>query len=230
MNPLFRTTFWILSVTAAIAGQSANPGSPQPGARLILAPSEPLTEPRFPRSTATDPKKEVPTAAKGTKPGIRPAILNLKPAGDPIYLGGESSDPGTEEQWHTYSRPKVEPFSRNGEGIALNGYDVVSYLSGHAERGRQEFSAEHGGTIWRFATVEHRDLFTKDPERYLPEYGGFCAYSVGKGYPATADPSVFTIDDGKLYLFFDQAVRAVWQQERKRLIARADQNWQKLHR
>jgi YHS domain-containing protein len=161
---------------------------------------------------------------------VRPAILDLKPPGDPIYLVQEPEPEADHDRWRTYARPKVEPFSRDGDGVAVQGYDVVSYLDDEAEKGRKEFSAEYGGTMWWFATAEHRDLFTRDPERYLPVYGGFCAYSVGKGYPATADPRVFTIDGGKLYLFFDRAVRAVWDQDRTRLVGKADNHWPTLHR
>ena len=106
----------------------------------------------------------------------------------------------------------------------------MSYLGGRAERGTQGFSVRHGGTIWQFATAENGDLFSKNPERYLPAYGGSCAYSVGKGYPATADPRVFTIVGGRLYLFFDKAVQAVWEQDQDRLVRKADNNWPKLHR
>ena len=147
-----------------------------------------------------------------------------------MYLVEEPQRDAGHKEWRTYSRPKVEQFSRDGEGIAVHGYDVVSYLGKQAEAGKKDLSVEYGGTTWLFATVEHRDLFINNPERYLPAYGGFCAYSVGSGYPATADPRVFTIDGGNLYLFFDKAVRVVWEQDQNRLIEHADQNWPKLHR
>jgi YHS domain-containing protein len=130
----------------------------------------------------------------------------------------------------TYQRPKVDRFSRDGEGIALHGYDVVSYQEKRAEKGTAEWVAEYGGIRWRFTSERHREEFQKHPESYLPEYGGFCAYSVGRGYPATADPRAFVVDRGKLYLFFDRAVQAVWEQDRARLVDAADRNWPKLHR
>jgi YHS domain-containing protein len=125
---------------------------------------------------------------------------------------------------------KVELFSRDGTGVAVQGYDLVSYLSERAEKGKKEFAVEYGGTTWWFATAEHRDLFTADRERYLPGYGGFCAYSIAKGYPATADPRVFAVVGGKVYLFFDKSVRSAWEQDQNRLIGAADRNWPTLHR
>ena len=216
-------------ITALMAGQPDTRVALQPGARLRLAPSDPLTEPQFPK-----PKDEVadPQAVSGSataKKKIRPAILDLKPAGDPIYVIEEPVPSTSDNQWRTYQRPKVERFSRDGAGIAVHGYDVVAYRERRAENGKKEFPFEYGGITWYFSSKEHRDLFSKDPERYLPEYGGFCAYSIGNGYPATADPRVFTIEGGKLYLFFDKAVRAVWEQDRDRLVTKADQNWPELH-
>lgn len=228
---LSRTFLGVAILAASLGGQSGDPVTQQPGARLVLAPSEPLTEPRFPKPKTETAKSPASVGAASREQRVRPAILDLKPAGDPIYLVEEPEADADHDQWLTYRRPKVEKFSRDGEGVAVQGYDVVTYyLDERADKGKKEFSVEHGGTIWRFTTAEHRSLFTRDPERYLPAYGGFCAYSVGKGYPATADPRVFTIDGGKLYLFFDKAVRAVWEQDQSRLVGKADQNWPKLHR
>jgi YHS domain-containing protein len=220
----------IAILAAPLVGQSGDRTTQQPGTRLVLVPSEPLTEPRFPnvKRGKTEPPVSAGSATRVQR--VRPAILDLKPPGDPIYLVEEPEPEADQDRWRTHTRPKVEQFSRDGDGIAVQGYDVVSYLDDDAEKGQKEFSAEYGGTMWWFATAEHRDLFTRDPERYLPAYGGFCAYSVGKGYPATADPRVFAIDRGKLYLFFDKAVRAVWEQDRSRMVGKADRNWPKLHR
>jgi YHS domain-containing protein len=219
---LSRNCLGIAIFAVSLAGQSHDQAAQQPGAPLRLVPSEPLSEASFPK-----PKAET---AGSRDQRVRPAILDLKPAGDPIYLVEEPTADSDPNQWRTYRRAKVEAFSRDGEGIALQGYDVVTYLGAHAEKGKKELAVQYRGTTWLFATAEHRDLFTKDPERYLPAYGGFCAYSVGRGYPATADPRAFTIDGGRLYLFFDKAVQAVWEQDRSRLTARADHNWPNLHR
>ena len=189
-----------------------------------FVPSEPLTDPRVTRQA------EPPKVPANADSGVRPAILNLKPAGDPIYLVEETQPESEKDKWRTYQRPKVERFSRDGEGVALQGYDVLSYLEKVAEKGSKEFSVEYGGVTWYFATANHRDQFRQDPEDFLPQYGGFCAYSVGRGYPATADPRAFAVSGGKLYLFFDKAVQAVWEQEQKRLVSAANRYWPQLHR
>ncbi len=193
---------------------------PPAGAKLKIVPSEALDGPLYAPSQEP-PKKETP---------VRPAILTLKPAGDPIYLETEPAPGVDRDKWRTYQRPKVERFSKDGEGIAIRGYDLISYQEGHAETGRKEFTHEYEGVEWRFTSAEHRNLFRQDPQRYLPEYGGFCAYSLGRGYPATADPKMFEVDGARLYLFFDQAARFVWKQDRLRSIAAADKAWPKLHR
>src|SRR3954447_5354761 len=198
------------ALTLALAAQS--------GAPLTLVPTEPLAEPQIPKQ------------AKPPAPGVRPAILELKPPGDPIHLVEEPAIESDRDRWRTYQRPKVDRFSRDGEGVALQGYDVLSYLEKRAEKGQKELSVDYGGLQWYFATADHLDQFRRHPESFLPEYGGFCAYSVGRGYPATADPRAFVVDGNKLYLFFDQAVQTVWEQDRQHLVASADQYWPRLHR
>jgi len=203
----------------ALLASALQGGDPR-GAKLVLAPSEPLTEPVFKK-----PARPAPGAEAAGEPRVRRAILELKPAGDPIYLDEEVQD-----DWRTYSVPKVEAFSRDGEGVGLQGYDVVSYTEEHAEKGKKGFPAAYGGVTWYFASGEHRDLFVKDPGRFLPAYGGFCAYSIAKGYPVTADPRTFVMEGGTLYLFFDKAVQALWEQDRNRLVSEAGRRWPKLHR
>jgi len=214
-----------IAFAGILAGQPAAPPAEAQGAPLQLVPSKPFEEPPRP-SSKTEPAK---TAAP-SEPGVRPAILNIRPAGDPIYLAEDPAAEFDQDKWRTYQRPKVERFSRNGKGAAIQGYDVVSYHERRAEKGSEKFSVEYGGVRWYFATGDHRDLFLQAPLSYLPEYGGFCAYSVGRGYPATADPRTYVIQDRKLYLFFDKAVQAVWEQDQRRLVSAADRYWPGLHR
>lgn len=219
-------TLW-LSVAAfatVLAAQSAGPAEGSHGAPLRLLPSDPLPSER-PTAAVEQPKPP-----SSPQSGVRPAILQLKPAGDPLHWVEEPSTDLERDKWRTYQRPKVDRFSRNGEGVAIQGYDVVSYLEKRAEKGRKDFSFEYGDVIWHFTTAEHRDQFRQDPERYLPAYGGFCSYSVGRGFPATADPRAFSVEGQQLYLFFDKAVQAVWEQDRGRLIAAADRYWPRVHR
>jgi YHS domain-containing protein len=221
----FRLTILTAAACAAtLAGQVVGPDTEKRGAPLKLVPSEPLSEPRFPKQT------EPPKATSAATGGVRPAILSLKPVGDPIYLVEEPAVESDRDKWRTYQRPKVDRVSKDGEGVAIQGYDVLSYFEKRAEKGREEFSVEYGGINWYFASSDHRDQFRQDPERFLPEYGGFCAYSVGRGYPATADPRVYIVEGRKLYLFFDRAVQTVWAQDQRHLITSANRYWPQLHR
>jgi YHS domain-containing protein len=159
---------------------------------------------------------------------VKPSRLEIKPSSDPIYVVQESRWDGN--HWQTFQAPKVDQYSRNGDGIAIQGYDVMSYLEKRAEKGKEQLQTEFGGVLWRFASEDHKRQFLLDPARFVPAYGGFCAYSIGRGYPATADPEAFAVHRGRVYLFFDPAVRAVWEQDLDQWISKADLSWPKVHR
>ena len=159
---------------------------------------------------------------------VRPLRRDIKPSGDPIYIVEEREWDG--DQWRTYRRPKVDPFSRDSDGVAIKGYDVLSFVDKAPEKGTKLHASDYGGVTWWFTTEEHRRVFAAAPESFLPEYGGFCAYSVGRGVAASADPLVYAMIGGKLYLFFDPAAKTVWEQERSGSLTNADRNWPKLHR
>src|SRR5207249_4670266 len=111
------------------------------------------------------PRREAITSAAeaARQRKVRPAILDLKPPGDPIYLVEEQARDTEKEQWQTYRRPKVDRFTRDGEGVALQGYDVVSYFDERAEKGNKKLSFEYGGVTWLFSSAEHRELFSQNP-------------------------------------------------------------------
>jgi YHS domain-containing protein len=115
------------------------------------------------------------------------------------------------------------------EAGAIRGYDAVAY---HEEQralpGSADFVAEWNGATWRFASAENRDRFAADPERFAPQYGGYCAYGTSRGYKVSTDPAAFAIVEGKLYLNYNPAVQATWNQDRPGHIATADSNWTTL--
>jgi hypothetical protein len=114
-------------------------------------------------------------------------------------------------------------------GVAIEGYDPVAYFEqGRPVEGRKEHSYEWQGATWRFATAAHRDLFAKDPERYAPRYGGYCAWAVSQGYTAGIDPEAWTIHEGKLYLNYDLEVQERWAKDVPGNVAKGDVNWPKL--
>lgn len=113
--------------------------------------------------------------------------------------------------------------------IAIRGYDPVAYFrDGGPRLGKPEFSVSHSGATWRFASAEHKALFEADPQRYLPAYGGFCAYGTSRGYLVKIEPEAWSIVDGRLYLNYDLGVRKTWLRDTRAYIARADGNWPRL--
>ncbi|WP_439495022.1 YHS domain-containing (seleno)protein [Bosea sp. (in: a-proteobacteria)] len=113
--------------------------------------------------------------------------------------------------------------------LAIRGYDPVAYFrDGGPRLGKPEFAVSHGGATWRFASAEHKALFEADPQRYLPAYGGFCAYGTSRGYLVKIEPEAWSIIDGKLYLNYDLGVRKTWLAKTQAYITRADANWPNL--
>lgn len=116
-----------------------------------------------------------------------------------------------------------------GDRLAIYGYDPVAYfVDGGPRLGRADLAADHGGAVWRFASEENRARFLADPQRYLPAFGGYCAYGVAHGYLVKIDPEAWAIIDGKLYLNYDTNVRAVWLKDVPRFNTAAQGNWPKL--
>lgn len=110
---------------------------------------------------------------------------------------------------------------------ALAGYDPVAYFTeGEAVKGLPENVTTYQGVSWRFANKEHMELFLQQPERYMPAYGGFCAYAMSEGYTAYSDPSVWRVIDGRLFLNYDRDVMTTWTQSSADRIAEADRIWQ----
>jgi YHS domain-containing protein len=109
---------------------------------------------------------------------------------------------------------------------AVGGYDPVAYFNaGRPVRGSKEFTATHKGAEFRFASAANRDAFKADPDRYAPQYGGYCAWAVSQGYTASGDPRVWKIVDGKLYLNYNAEVGRTWEKDVTGHIARANANW-----
>jgi YHS domain-containing protein len=112
---------------------------------------------------------------------------------------------------------------------AIEGYDPVAYFSeGKPVEGKVSITYDWMGATWHFATEEHKSVFMENPEKYAPEYGGFCAYAVSQGYKAEIDPDAWHIEGGKLYLNYNKNVHKKWMENRKELIKEADKNWKEI--
>ncbi|MEL6913375.1 MAG: YHS domain-containing (seleno)protein [Pseudomonadota bacterium] len=125
----------------------------------------------------------------------------------------------------TPARAEEPPVFANG-GVAINGYDPVAYFTEERPvEGSPDFAAEHDGATFHFVSAENRDLFAADPATYAPQYGGYCAYAVSRGYTASTSPNAWTVHEGKLYLNFNRAVRALWSRDIPGNITEGDRNW-----
>lgn len=111
-------------------------------------------------------------------------------------------------------------------GTAIDGTDPVAYFTvGKPVEGSSDFTHEWNDATWRFASAENRDLFAANPEKYAPQYGGYCAWAVSQGYTASTDPEAWKIVDGKLYLNYSKSVQSTWEQDVPGNISAADVNW-----
>jgi YHS domain-containing protein len=120
--------------------------------------------------------------------------------------------------------PTGEYFEKGG--AAIRGYDPVAYFTDRQPlKGSSSFTAEYKGSTFHFSSASHRDAFVANPEKFAPQYGGFCAYGMAKGYKATTDPAAYTIVGGKLYLNCSLSVRDLWQEDISGNIKKADNNW-----
>jgi YHS domain-containing protein len=119
---------------------------------------------------------------------------------------------------------KAVVFEKSGK--AIRGYDPVAYFTeGKPVEGKDEFVYNWSNANWYFSEKQHLDLFKANPEKYAPQYGGYCAYGLSNGYKAPTDADAWTIENGKLYLNYNIEVREMWNKERKERIERADKNW-----
>lgn len=112
---------------------------------------------------------------------------------------------------------------------AIKGYDTVAYFTeSKPVEGKSEFSTEYNEATWLFSSQENLDLFKANPEKYAPQYGGYCAYAVSKGSTASIRPELFTIHEGKLYLNYNESINDKWSENKQAFISEADKNWPEL--
>lgn len=123
----------------------------------------------------------------------------------------------------------VDPINKNIFGTALKGYDAVAYFKeGKAVKGKDEFRHEWMGAKWYFANAANRDDFAKAPDKYAPQFGGYCAWAVAHNYTANIDPEAWRIVDGKLYLNYSKDVQKKWEADVPGFIKAGNENWPKL--
>jgi YHS domain-containing protein len=117
--------------------------------------------------------------------------------------------------------------------VAMEGYDPVSYFTnGQAVKGNKNFAVKSNGIVYICSSRENLELFKQSPEKYKPQYGGWCAYAMGaKGTKVEVDPETFKIIQGKLFLFYNKGftnTRSLWNKDEPALKTKADLNWKTI--
>lgn len=118
-------------------------------------------------------------------------------------------------------------------GYAIAGYDLVSYFNDSPQKGKKSHKTTYQGKDFLFQSMENLQLFQENPEKYLPQYGGYCAYAIAKkSKKVSINPETYDIRDGKLYLFYNAwgtDTLKLWNKENPEMLQqKADQNWQTL--
>lgn len=112
---------------------------------------------------------------------------------------------------------------------AIRGYDPVAYFTeSKPVKGNPDFSYVYKDATWLFSSAANRDAFMAAPDKYMPQYGGYCAYGTSQGHKAPTEPEAWTIVDGKLYLNYNPKVKTKWSENQAKNIQAADQQWPKL--
>lgn len=110
--------------------------------------------------------------------------------------------------------------------VILKGFDVVSYFADHKERlGTSEFKSTYKAIVFYFANAEHKILFDQSPEKYLPEFGGYCADGIAYAIPWGGDGDTWKLIDGRLYVFGGQGSKDAFLPDEKTNLANAQRYW-----
>lgn len=158
---------------------------------------------------AAAPQSETPQTAEAAAPA--PAAATDIPATSPQY------------------EPSAQPVSIllfvDADGVAVSGYDPVSYFAEAPAVGDPAIASLVDGATYRFATAENKAAFDADPAKYQPQYGGYCAYGASQGAKFQTVPETGAVVNGKLYFNKNKSVQTMWNDNRDALIVAADGAW-----
>lgn len=143
----------------------------------------------------------------------------------PLFIISVVTYAQTDEQRKTH-------FNTNAQNVVNDGYDPVSYFNGKPLKGKEENSLEYKGLVYWFVSAQNRTKFTNNPQKFEPQYGGWCAYALGlEPQKVKVDPETYKIIDGKLYLFYNFGFTNTlksWNKDEANLLPLADRNWDVL--
>lgn len=115
--------------------------------------------------------------------------------------------------------------------VAIRGYDTVAYFTeGKPMKGKRQFAFTWRDVTWQFASAKHKDLFAAEPQRYAPQFGGFCAMAMTNGVVLEVDPNAWTIADNKLYLNFSLNGRGRFRKDVPGNITKSEARWTALQK
>jgi hypothetical protein len=116
-------------------------------------------------------------------------------------------------------------------GLAIDGYDPVAfYTDGKPVSGSPDFEFRYGGAVWRFRNVGNREAFAARPDVYMPKFGGYDPVGVAQGVAVAGNPDVWSISNGRLFLFYDHARLAVFAADTERIASAAEHRWPEVLR
>ena len=111
----------------------------------------------------------------------------------------------------------------------ISGYDPVAYFTeGKPMKGSGYHVAEYQGVTYAFASNDHKDMFKDNPGKYVPAYGGYCAFGVAVGKKFVSDPEAWKVVDGTLYLNLDKDIQSKWLQDVPGYITKSEANWKEI--
>lgn len=132
--------------------------------------------------------------------------------------------------------PQINTLDKEGvfgkfkhSGIAIRGYDTVAYFTQNKPvKGDETITTQWNGATWHFSSEEHKQLFVAQPEKYAPQYGGYCAYGIANDYVVKIEPDQWQIVDDKLYLNYDKRIQGRWAKDISGYIEAADRKFDEL--
>ncbi len=165
-----------------------------------------------------------PTFLASSVLGLLGLFAFLTPSGAPLAGPADAGLAGSRAYLHSYNLP--------GHGVALEGFSPVSYFDGRAERGSALFAVEHDGVTYHLTDARQVAAFQRDPARFVPAFGGWCAFGMAVSDKFPVDPTSFQVVDGKLFLFLRNAnidARELWNQgDERELLEKANAHWAKV--